>query len=86
MAVAHVVSKDEELGLIAFASNGTKNVDAFVVYNISGVDKEVAISVKGSKAAAWDVYRTGASEKYAPLGVKQSADGSLAYTSRRPGQ
>jgi hypothetical protein len=81
MGVAHVVSNDQELGFIAFASGRTKNPDAFVMFNISNSDKEVTIRIKGSKASGWETFRTSPAEKYAPLGVRASADNLLVYTS-----
>ena len=61
------MSNDTEIGLIAFAKNGTKHPDAFVVLNTSAVHKKVAVRVRGSQTKVWDVFRTGRSDRYAGL-------------------
>jgi len=58
MAVARTFSLDSESVLIGFASNGTKNSDAFVVINIGKEKNEVAIAVKGSVNAEFEAFRT----------------------------
>lgn len=80
MQVAHVACNDAEIGLIAFARDRTRNPDAFVVFNTSLVEKQVTIAVKGSKASRWQVYRTGPSEQYVPLGSVESRYGEVSYT------
>ncbi len=80
MAVAAVRSYDPALGLIAFASNGTRNPDAFVVINVSEVSKETRITVKGSQAREYNAFRSSASERYESLGLTRLAEGELSYT------
>jgi hypothetical protein len=69
MAVAHVLSNDSLIGLIAFASNGTKHPDAFVVLNMSEEAKRLAIEVLGTAAGSFCAYRTAEGEQYAALGM-----------------
>jgi hypothetical protein len=69
MAVAHVASNDSLIGLIAFASNGTKHPDAFVALNMSGESRPLQIEVSGNSASSFTAYRTGESERYAALGT-----------------
>jgi hypothetical protein len=80
MLVAHVVSNDQELGLIAFAKGTTANPDAFVVVNTSGAPKEASIELKGTSATSWEAYRTGGQEMYASLGLKTATNGVISYT------
>jgi O-glycosyl hydrolase len=80
MSVAHVVSNDTELGMIGFAKSATKNADAFVMVNISTVEKPVTIQIKGSTASAWEAYRTSESDRYTALGLQSARDGVLTYT------
>jgi O-glycosyl hydrolase len=77
MAVAQVTSNDTEIGLIAFAANRTKNRDAFVVLNTSAVEKTVDIAVRGSRATAWEAYRTGAAENHKALGEQRAEGGKI---------
>jgi hypothetical protein len=58
MRVATVASLDSNLRLMAFASNGSKHPDAFVLVNMSHDTKTAAIAVKGSVAASFSAYRT----------------------------
>jgi hypothetical protein len=80
MAVARVVSNDSQIALIAFASNGTKHPDAFVVINISDEATDLAIQVQGTAAKDFQAYRTSPSESYVSLGGKIRANsGIMAY-------
>lgn len=69
MAVAQVVNLDPSLGIIAFASNGTANVNAFVVINKSGETKNVQISIEGAQKDSFDTYRTSENENYKYTGL-----------------
>ena len=80
MAVAHVVSTDTEVGLIAFARAKTKHQDAFVVLNLAKIPKPLAIRVLGSSAPAFTAWRTSPEERYAPLGDRAVEGGHLRYT------
>lgn len=80
MAVAQVVSNDSELGLIGFAANGTRHPDALVVLNLGDEPKELRLVTHGTAHAAFDAYRTGPDEAYAPLGSYAVRDGAITYT------
>ena len=79
MAVAHVASNDSLIGLIAFASNGTKHPDAFVVLNMSGERRPLQIEVSGSSARSFTAYYTSDDERYAVLGTMAVEDRAVAY-------
>jgi len=79
MAVAHVASNDTLIGLIAFASNGTKHPDAFVVLNMSGERRPLQIEVSGSDARSFTAYHTSEDERYAALGTMAAEDHAIAY-------
>jgi len=89
MAVAHTSAMDSEIAVIAFASNGTTNPNAFVVTNISKNAQKVAITVKGTAATIFEAFRTTKSpgstdvdhinEKYVPLGNFNLQSGILIY-------
>lgn len=69
MKVAWTMSMDSELPVIAFASNGTRNKNAFIVVNTSAKEKPVDITVKGSKTSKFIIYRTdGKDERYKHIG------------------
>ncbi len=78
MAVARTSAMDSEIALIGFASNGTKNPDAFIVINTSGEERTVSVTINGSEARSFSAYRTTKSpdathvdqidEAYVPLG------------------
>jgi hypothetical protein len=80
MAVADVSALDSEVGLIAFARAGTRNPDAFVVLNLSKVDKPLAIRVSGTPARSFRAWRTSPSENYAGAGAFALENGAVAYT------
>jgi len=79
MAVAHVASNDSLIGLIAFASNGTKHPDAFVVLNMSGERRPLQIEVSGSSASSFTAYYTSDDERYAVLGTMAVEERAVAY-------
>lgn len=58
MAVARTVSNNSAIGLIAFASNGTDNPDAFVVMNMGDEDVTLNIEVAGTAHTTFEAYRT----------------------------
>jgi O-glycosyl hydrolase len=58
MAVAEVSSSDPNIGLIAFARNGSRNPDALVVNNLNRGNRSVAIRVSGTAARAFDAFIT----------------------------
>jgi hypothetical protein len=79
MAVAHVVSNDSEIALMAFAAHGSGHPDALVVLNLAEEAKEMQIEVAGSRAEAFDGYRTGETEQYVAIGRIAPAGGRLPY-------
>jgi hypothetical protein len=82
MGVAHTISMDSEIPVIAFSSNGTKNKDAFVVVNTStSKAKPVVINIKGSASKSFNAYRTsGTDEKYQEVGSFSVVEGEILYT------
>ena len=79
MAVARVVSNDSEIGLIAFAANGTDNADAFVVLNMADHAVSLDVDVAGTNSTLFDVTRTSTVETYVGLGELSLEDGKLTY-------
>jgi len=82
MAVARTISMDSEIAVLAFAANGTRNNDAFVVVNTStSKEKPVVISIKGSAAIRFKAFRTSSNgENYSEIGLFESSKGELFYT------
>ncbi len=81
MQVAWTMSMDSELPVIAFASNGTKNKNAFVIVNTSAKDKSVDITIKGNKSSKFRAFRTSRKEeRYGDLGEMISIENKLLYT------
>jgi hypothetical protein len=80
MAVAHVVSLDPEVGLIAFSRNRTKHPDAFVVLNLSNSPKPLVIGIQGTDARAFEGFRTSETERYISIGRSVVASGAFRYT------
>lgn len=78
-AVAEVSSSDENIGLIAFARNGTQNPDALVINNLSDRNRDVAIRVTGTDARTFDAFLTDPARrlKYDPMGTVSLTDGAL---------
>jgi O-glycosyl hydrolase len=91
MKVAEASAMDSETAVIAFASNGTVNPDAFIVTNISRWSRKIAVTVKGTGAKAFEAFRTSKSpdaedsdqidEKYIPLGEFSIEDGMVVFDS-----
>ncbi len=81
MKVARTVSMDSELLVIAFASNGTRNKNAFVVVNTSQKEKSAEIEINGNNTSKFRVYRTsGNDEKYKDVGEIYITTDKLIYT------
>jgi hypothetical protein len=80
MAVARTLSNDAEIGLIAFAANGTDHADAFVVLNMAERAVPLDVEVLGSASTSFSAYRTAPDEHYRALGEFTVQDGALAYT------
>ncbi len=90
MKVAEATAMDSETAVIAFASNGTKNPDAFIVTNINKKFQRIAVTVLGTKAKSFEAYRTTKSpgsgldeidEKYVSLGEYPVKDGMIVFDS-----
>jgi hypothetical protein len=79
MVVASV-SSTGGLTMAAFASNGTRHPDAFLLINRGGEPVEVRVAVKGTTARAFSAYRTSLSESYQPVGDLPLVDGTVSYT------
>lgn len=88
MKVAEATAMDSEIAVIAFASNGTNNPDAFVVTNINKNSQKIAVSVHGSKAISFEAFRTTKSpdsgldeiqEKFSYLGTYEIKAGMLVF-------
>lgn len=81
MKVAWTMSMDSELPVIAFASNGTRNENAFIVANTSAKEKPVEITIKSSKASKFRIYRTnGNEERFTDIGEMKPTGNKLLYT------
>lgn len=81
MAVARTSAMDSEVTAIAFAANGTKHADAFVVTNQKPEPVKVAVRVQGGTAKAFQAFRTteDGKDKYASVGSIAVVDGQLVY-------
>jgi hypothetical protein len=78
MAVAEVATSDPNIQLMAFASNGTANPDAFIVFNLSEQARPgVRIRVSGTGAKSFDAYVTGFRKKYESMGAIPVQNGAL---------
>ncbi|MCL4788911.1 MAG: hypothetical protein KJ070_19305 [Verrucomicrobia bacterium] len=80
MAVARATAMDSEIAVLAFARNGTKNPDAFVVVNL-GKSKKVNVRIKGSTAKSFTAFRSTEDQKdtFTSIGKFAAADGALFY-------
>jgi len=80
MYAAHTSSTDEETCAIAFASNGTKNPNAFILVNTGSEEKKFDLTVLGNQNNRCSVYRTGKTEKCAALPDAVLENSRLRYT------
>ena len=80
MSGCRVLSNDSDLGLIGFASSGTKNPDAFVLINLSDESRDTDIQVLGSTSEAFSAYRTSEDEQYTSLGDFAVSKGVIKYS------
>ena len=67
------------LTAIAFASNGTRHADAFVVINRGPDGRKVRIAVSGTKASRFTAFRTSHAESYREAGEFPVSGGSIEY-------
>jgi hypothetical protein len=78
MAVAEVGSSNPDIQLMAFASNGTANPDAVVIFNLAERGRHnVRLRITGTAAQSFDAYITGFRKKYEPLGSFSATGGVL---------
>jgi len=82
MAVAHTTSMDSEIPVIGFASNGTKNRNAFVIVNTStNKEKPTVINITGTTGSKFRAFRTnGAEETYTEIGLFEVMNGKIVYS------
>lgn len=81
MAVSSVSSTDTDVQLIAFAANGTRHPDAFVVYNnAQRGSRQVRVRVSGTEAGSFEGFISGFRKRYEPLGTTPLRDGVLECT------
>lgn len=84
MAVAEVSSNDPQIGLFAFASNKTKNPDAFCVINLDSSPKVVNVRISGTKSKKFTANVTTDVEygdrNYEPFSTFVYKNGTLEYT------
>ncbi|MGM0531429.1 MAG: hypothetical protein ACQER7_08760 [Bacteroidota bacterium] len=70
MAVAQTSSMDAMTAIIAFASNGTENPNAFVVINTSDETRPLNIDIRGTNGKTFKAYRTNKQdERYENIGT-----------------
>ncbi|MFO7668637.1 MAG: hypothetical protein R6W31_03175 [Bacteroidales bacterium] len=90
MKVAEASVMDSETVVIAFASNGTRNPDAFIITNINKTQQRIAVTVTGTKATSFEAYRTTKvpeseldeiAEKYLSLGEFKVENGMVVFDS-----
>jgi hypothetical protein len=62
---------------MAFSSAGTRNPDAFAIFNTSTARRNMVVRVTGTKAAAFDAYETGPGQNWRELGAHEVRDGEL---------
>jgi len=86
MKVARTRSSETFLGVMAFASNNTKNKDAFVVVNrpdenknFSNFDMVTDVEVRGTGTKTWYVYRTDGEKKYHFVEELEVENGKFTY-------
>jgi hypothetical protein len=85
MAVARTFAMDSEVAVIAFARNGTRHPDAFVLVNIGKDNKRVAVKVLGSGSDTFEGFRTtDERDRYDLVGRLALEDDTLVYDA--PGQ
>jgi hypothetical protein len=80
MAVAEVTSTDPDVRLMAFASNGTKYPDAFIVLNAGASEKKLPAEVRGTSARAFSAFVTAPGKDYQDAGRLEVRDGTVELT------
>jgi len=77
MAVAHVDSDDPNVGIIAFASNGTRHPDAVVLFNTSSGRRDLVVHLSGTRARSFDGFETSPGREFHSLGRLEARDGAV---------
>jgi hypothetical protein len=77
MAVATVSQPSNNIGLIAFASNGTRHPDALIAFNTSSSPAKARIRVSGTKAASFTAFATSDQLRYQPAGTVAVKGGAV---------
>jgi hypothetical protein len=82
MKVASVsVDKKEDAGieLIAFASAGSENPDAFVVINLNDIPRKLEIEIYGTASKTYEAFRSSSYEKYLNIGEYNISNSLIRY-------
>ena len=77
MAVAEVQSATPDVGLIAFASAGTRHPDGFLIFNTSTGRRDMVVRIHGTKAKAFDAFETEPGAAWRGLGRQQVRNGEI---------
>jgi O-glycosyl hydrolase len=76
---AAATTSADTVRVLAFASNGTRHPDAFVIVNPSWNTRTVRVRLAGTQATRFTAYRTSGAEKYAAAGEVQATGGEVVY-------
>jgi len=80
MAVVQTSSMDAMTAIIAFASNGTENPNAFVVINTSDETRPLNIEIRGTDGKTFKAYRTNReNERYKDIGTFKADEGQQLF-------
>lgn len=78
MAVASVTQpQGGNVGLMAFASNGSRHPDALIAFNTSSSPVRARIRVSGTKSASFTAFATSSQQRYQPVGTVPLRDGAV---------
>ena len=80
MSVASVQDGAGGLRLIAFARNGTRHPDAFILINTAADPRTASIRVSGTDASRFSAVRTALDESYKDAGSYTVSDGTFEYS------
>ena len=80
MAVAWTMAMDSEIAVIGFAQNGTDNLEAIVVVNISRYNKKIAMKVTGATSRQFEAFRTtDEKDRYKAIGTYELRNNTLVF-------
>lgn len=77
MAVAEVESGNPDVGLIAFASAGTRHADGFLMFNTGRGRRDTVVRVHGTRAKAFEAFETAPGAEWRPLGRHELRNGEI---------